>query len=81
MSAARRARALACLVLPLAGAILLSGCGRKGPLEGPPGTHLPRDARPKPAAGSLPETPVAHATPLGAAIPPKQPFILDPLIR
>ena len=81
MSPVRRVRALGLVVLSLTAAVSLEGCGRKGALEGPPGTHLPRDTRSKPATGTVPEAPAAQATPQGVAVPPQQPFFLDPLIK
>ena len=68
-------RALA-LVLVVGLALVASGCGRRGPLEPP----LNPSATPTP-------TPTGDADVLGAGhhkaqpiVPPKTPFILDPLL-
>ncbi|MDR3463393.1 MAG: lipoprotein [Beijerinckiaceae bacterium] len=61
-------------MLLLAAACLLGGCGRRGPLEPPPGS---------PAAQSQTKsTPVAKPRPTvnGDPITPNRPFALDPLL-
>ena len=60
-------------------ALGLTACGRIGPLEPPPDANAPA----KPAA----TTPEAAASPaigkpkIPPIVPPKQPFILDPLLK
>ena len=69
---------------PLAAALCLSlalaGCGRKGPLDGPPGSNLPKVPKTTSEnSGSVaPEAVGAPAR--GAVIRPKQSFLLDPLL-
>lgn len=70
-------------------ALVLGACGRRGPLEPPPGTAaLGPDGKPVPAtdapAASSPAigpTPFRGAPRGGAAVQrPNRPFILDPLL-
>ena len=68
-----------CAVLALAIAALgLSGCGRRGNLEPPPGSGQ------APAATSqspvVPGLDGAKGSDVPVITPPKQPFILDPLL-
>jgi predicted small lipoprotein YifL len=59
----------------------LAGCGRKGPLEGPPGSNLPRAPRSaaKPGDAATPEA-IGRPNATGAVVRPKTPFVLDPLL-
>ena len=69
-----RAAALAALV-----AFGAAACGRIGPLEPPPDANAP----PKPAA-TTPEASAGSAIgkpKIPPIVPPKQPFILDPLLK
>ena len=66
---ARRDGALA---LTLIAAVLIAGCGRRGELEPPPDASAV-----KPAEDPL--HPQARK-PVAPITPPKQPFILDPLL-
>ncbi len=59
---------MVCLSLLLAGAVGLTACGRKGPLERPPETATSTGA---------PDKPVPDSTVRG----PNRPFILDRLLR
>jgi predicted small lipoprotein YifL len=61
----------------------LGACGRKGPLEGPPGSNLPRAPRQTvdPTIGATtPESTVRNAN-SAAVAPPKRAFLLDPLVQ
>ena len=67
---------VATLVLVVGMALVASGCGRRGPLEPPPNAS----ATPTP-------TPTSDADVLGAThhkaqpiVPPKTPFVLDPIL-
>jgi predicted small lipoprotein YifL len=64
--------------LTAAVALLLTGCGRIGPLEPPPDTNAP----PKPAQTAEEATLNPQVKPkIPPVTPPKQPFILDPLLK
>ena len=73
----RRAVLLASLAL-----IGLTGCGRRGALEPPPGAGVdPRLAREKPErAGETPPETVENNRKVRGVVPPKDPFFLDPLL-
>ena len=59
-------------------ALLLAGCGRIGPLEPPPDAN----AAPKPAQTAEEATLNPQVKPkIPPVTPPKQPFILDPLLK
>jgi predicted small lipoprotein YifL len=65
------------LVLALAAALALAGCGRKGPLEAPPSAALPN----QPVAGppAPPPDPSLNAVlPQAAAVPPPSPSLAAP---
>jgi predicted small lipoprotein YifL len=68
------ARRAASLFLLAGLALGVSGCGRAGPLEAPPNPHA--------TATPSSDNPTAGLTrPKSAPIvPPKQPFLLDPLL-
>lgn len=78
-----RSRPLRPLVLlgALALCLGLGACGRKGALEGPPGSNLaPEPKRSiRSATATTPEAPSA-APSAGAVVPPKRSFFLDPLL-
>ena len=71
-------RAFLIAALALAG---LSGCGRRGATEPPPEAGVdPRVAREKESSGgTAPET-VENNRRVRGVVPPKDPFILDPLL-
>jgi predicted small lipoprotein YifL len=77
------------LALSLIAALGLSGCGRAGPLEKPPGPATPTTqfSKPdgKPAPGSAEDTAVrtgfdSHGNPV-ATPGQKKSFILDPILQ
>ena len=64
-------------------ALMLGGCGRKGPLEPPPGAAIPPplaepDAAAKPGITSPGALKVKKKR--TTIVPPKTPFILDPIL-
>ena len=64
--------------LTAAVALLLTGCGRIGTLEPPPDANAP----PKPAQTAEEATLNPQVKPkIPPLTPPKQPFILDPLLK
>ena len=64
--------------LTAAVALFLTGCGRIGPLEPPPDANAP----PKPAQTAEEATLNPQVKPkIPPVTPPKQPFILDPLLK
>ena len=73
----RRAVLLASLAL-----IGLAGCGRRGALEPPPEAGVdPRIAREKTGrSGETPPETVENTRKVRGVVPPKDPFILDPLL-
>jgi predicted small lipoprotein YifL len=74
------------LIVAAAALPLLAGCGRRGPLEAPPGgAALPGNtsAVDEQAQGEQPVTvsPLGQSRPRAAPIAaPKRPFILDPIL-
>lgn len=61
-------------------ALVLAGCGRRGPLEAPPDTAAPK-AEESAAPDGLTGVPTPGARRrAGPIVPPKDPFILDPLL-
>ncbi|VFU07249.1 LPS translocon maturation chaperone LptM [Methylocella tundrae] len=77
-------RAAVCLAFALA----LTGCGRRGPLEAPPGSTpvtplsgVPEAAQEPRSELALPGEATAAAKPAAAPVKaPPRPFILDPLL-
>ena len=69
----RRALALAAVV-----ALAAAGCGRIGPLEPPPDPNAP--PKPAPSAADNALNPQVKP-PIPPIVAPKQPFILDPLLK
>lgn len=66
----------------VAAALSLSGCGRRGPLEPPPGSAQAKQAEDRKAASEASGNPLMQG---GTRRPPpiqrpKEPFILDPLL-
>ena len=62
------------LAFALLAAALVSGCGRKGPLEPPPDGNAVQQSAPSDPLHPQIRKPVPPIT------PPKDPFILDPLL-
>jgi len=69
-----RSRRGAAVALALIAAALLAGCGRKGALEPPPEAGAVQ--QPQPADTLHPQV----RKPVPPITPPKEPFILDPLL-
>ena len=66
------------LAFVLIGALLLSGCGRKGPLDPPPGASLAGE--PQPDLPTLLSSKTSTA-PAATAPTPKKHIFLDPLLN
>ncbi|MGD0634446.1 MAG: lipoprotein [Beijerinckiaceae bacterium] len=62
-------------VLLLVAACLLGGCGRRGPLEPPPGA-APDQKQTKPDQAAKPPKPAVNGDPVA----PNRPFTLDPIL-
>lgn len=90
MTSLTPARSSRVLVVTLGVALLLGACGRRGPLEPPPGAAAAPEVTPSPTSvenqstpGSSPITiaPVGKGKTKGQPITaPKQKFFLDPLL-
>jgi predicted small lipoprotein YifL len=80
-------RAAAALAVMVSLSLALSGCGRKGALDPPPGAEPASPAPGAPTRYIDPTTPIGGpqqaAAPATAAAPqrPKKTFILDPLLQ
>ena len=79
------------LIGPLAAALALAGCGRKGPLEAPPSASIAQPIEHEPSLGEAPNDPMVsgyvrppqpQAVQPGVAQqpPPKRSFFLDWLL-
>jgi predicted small lipoprotein YifL len=60
--------------------VALTACGRKGALEGPPGSNLPRLRRDSQRSAPVTPESVGKQATTGFVIPPKTHFLLDPLL-
>ena len=81
-------RAASLIILACAAVLLVSGCGRKGPLEPPPGavgaTDNPLEER-ETADPAAPKPLIPTVSPVGnrkgqKIKAPKEPFVLDPIL-